>query len=291
MFDPFAAPPPTKWNFLSLGAGVQSSALALMAAHGEIQPTPDAAIFADTQAEPKAVYEWFDKLREIIKNAPCPYPVYEVTAGDLGAEAVTIKTKEDGTKYTPTAVPAFVKKPDGEKGMIPNRQCTERYKIKPIQKEQKRLADIKRGEKECVVTSWIGISWDEQQRMRISRDRWCQNRYPLIERRLTRDACRRYVENSGLGTPPRSACVFCPFRNDAEWRVMKEYDPESFAAAAQFDEAYRNAKRESDNFEDPVFIHPQLIPLSQIDFSNDFDRGQLPLWQDFNNECEGMCGV
>ena len=72
---------------------------------------------------------------------------------------------------------------------------------------------------------------------------------------------------------------------------MKEYDPESFAAAAQFDEAYRNAKRESDNFEDPVFIHPQLIPLSQIDFSNDFDRGQLPLWQDFNNECEGMCGV
>ena len=33
---------------LSLGAGVQSTTLALMAAHGEIGPMPDCAIFADT---------------------------------------------------------------------------------------------------------------------------------------------------------------------------------------------------------------------------------------------------
>ena len=45
-------------NVLSLGAGVQSSTLALMAAHGEIEPMPDCAIFADTGDEPKAVYEW-----------------------------------------------------------------------------------------------------------------------------------------------------------------------------------------------------------------------------------------
>ncbi|WP_171177628.1 hypothetical protein [Ruegeria sp. HKCCD8929] len=32
----------------SLGAGVQSTTLSLMAAHGEIGPMPDAAIFADT---------------------------------------------------------------------------------------------------------------------------------------------------------------------------------------------------------------------------------------------------
>ena len=39
---------------LSLGAGVQSTTLALMAAHGEIGPMPDAAIFADTGWEPQA---------------------------------------------------------------------------------------------------------------------------------------------------------------------------------------------------------------------------------------------
>jgi hypothetical protein len=38
---------------LSLGAGVQSSTMALMAAKGEIIPMPDCAIFADTGAEPK----------------------------------------------------------------------------------------------------------------------------------------------------------------------------------------------------------------------------------------------
>ena len=41
---------------LSLGAGVQSSTLALMASRGEIGPMPDCAIFADTGAEPAKVY-------------------------------------------------------------------------------------------------------------------------------------------------------------------------------------------------------------------------------------------
>ena len=41
-------------NIISLGAGVQSSTMALMATYGEITPMPDAAIFADTQWEPKA---------------------------------------------------------------------------------------------------------------------------------------------------------------------------------------------------------------------------------------------
>ena len=42
---------------ISLGAGVQSSVMALMAAHGEITPMPDCAIFADTQAEPTRVLD------------------------------------------------------------------------------------------------------------------------------------------------------------------------------------------------------------------------------------------
>jgi hypothetical protein len=49
-------------HILSLGAGVQSSTLALMAALGEVSPMPQAAIFADTQAEPRSVYEWLSWL-------------------------------------------------------------------------------------------------------------------------------------------------------------------------------------------------------------------------------------
>ena len=42
-------------RFLSLGAGVQSSTLALMIANGELEPV-DSAIFADTGWEPRKVY-------------------------------------------------------------------------------------------------------------------------------------------------------------------------------------------------------------------------------------------
>ena len=65
-------------NYISLGAGVQSSAMALMAAHGEITPMPEAAIFADTQHEPEEVYAWLDWLKEQL-----PFPVHEVSKGDL----------------------------------------------------------------------------------------------------------------------------------------------------------------------------------------------------------------
>lgn len=50
---PASAPAqPRTVRVLSLGAGVQSSTLLLMAVHGEIQI--DRAIFADTQSEPAA---------------------------------------------------------------------------------------------------------------------------------------------------------------------------------------------------------------------------------------------
>lgn len=45
------------FRVISLGAGVQSTTMALMAAHGEIGPMPDCAIFADTQDEPPEVYD------------------------------------------------------------------------------------------------------------------------------------------------------------------------------------------------------------------------------------------
>ena len=74
----FEAPPETKWNVLNLGAGVQSSCLALMAAKGEITPMPDFAVFADTQAEPKQVEDWLEYLQCLL-----PFPVYVVTNGSL----------------------------------------------------------------------------------------------------------------------------------------------------------------------------------------------------------------
>ena len=74
---------------LSLGAGVQSSAMALMAAHGEIEPMPDCAIFADTGSEPQHVYDQLDLV-----EANVPFPVYRVMEKD-GLEKSIYRAFED----------------------------------------------------------------------------------------------------------------------------------------------------------------------------------------------------
>lgn len=49
---------------LSLGAGVQSTALFLLGCDGELVPKLDAAVFADTQWEPRHVMQHLDNLRQ-----------------------------------------------------------------------------------------------------------------------------------------------------------------------------------------------------------------------------------
>ena len=67
-----------KMNIISLGAGVQSSVMALMSAKGQITPMPDCAIFADTQWEPEAVYEHLDWL-----ESQLPFPVFNESECDV----------------------------------------------------------------------------------------------------------------------------------------------------------------------------------------------------------------
>lgn len=62
---------------LSLGAGVQSSCLLLMAHHGEIE-RPGCVIFADTQAETQATYEYLNWLESVVT-----IPIHRKTKGNL----------------------------------------------------------------------------------------------------------------------------------------------------------------------------------------------------------------
>jgi hypothetical protein len=287
--NPFEAPPTTDFTFLSLGAGVQSSTIALMAAHGEITPMPDAAIFADTQAEPASVYKWLDWLEPKL-----PFPVHRVTRGDMTAESLIIKQRKDGTGcWSKNLVPAFIENADGSRGLM-GRQCTFNYKVEQLEKASRRLAGIKRGQKQITATQWIGISWDEIQRIKPARMSWVQHRWPLIELRMGRRDCLKWMERHGYPKPPRSACVYCPFHSDGEWRKLRDEEPEEFARAVQFEKDLQATKAKTDRRRGVPFLHPSCVPLDQVDLSTDIERGQLALWldeQSFGNECEGMCGV
>ena len=269
-------------HVLSLGAGVQSSTMALMAAHGEITPMPKFAVFADTQAEPASVYRWLDWL-----EGQLPFPVHRVSAGDLRASALKKKVTSDGRVFSTTAVPVFTLNEDLSEGKIPQRACTRNFKIRPIHKCIRRELKIKRGA-HSAVTQWLGISLDEVQRMKPSREKWSVHRWPLIELRMTRHNCLEWMRANGYPEPPRSACTFCPFHSDQEWRRLQTQEPHEFNSAIEFEQRLQKVKAESDDFKSKPFLNSRRIPLDQIDFRSDVERGQKMLWDD---ECEGMCGV
>jgi len=321
--------------YLSLGAGVQSSTLALMAAAGEVTPMPDGAIFADTQAEPASVYRWLDYLESVL-----PFPVHRVTAGSLTESALKPRTSKKGIIYFKTAIPFFTIDSKGKRGRIGQRTCTRDYKIQPIirhvrglvgweamrgwrakhraslrewlafRENQKAIARAEREKKrppeevpfphlawaamqsDALTEQWIGISTDEWTRAKPSRDPWIRTRHPLIERRMTRAACLEWMRSRGFPEPPRSACWFCPFRGNNEWRWLRDNEPENFARAVEFDRQARELRQSgvaSNQSKSMVYLHRDCVPLGDVDLRTGPQKGQLEFaWQ---GECEGMCGV
>lgn len=260
-------------HIISLGAGVQSSTMALMAAAGEIGPMPEAAIFADTQAEPASVYKWLDWLEKQL-----PFPVYRVTKGSLRENALTVKTSKFGNRYTNGGIPAFVVNNNGKVGML-QRQCTQNFKIRAIAKEIRRLRTDKR-----LVVQWIGISTDEAQRMKPAHVKYIENRWPLIEKNFSRNDCIAWMQSKDFPEPPRSSCVFCPYHNNDEWQRLKMDEPAAFADAVQFEIEYQAALAET-TMKGTPFLHKSCRPLSEIDFTPADEVSA------FGNECEGVCGV
>jgi hypothetical protein len=274
---------------ISLGAGVQSSTMFLMACNGEL-PKPDAAIFADTQWEPKGVYRWLDRLVDY--GAEVGIPIIRATAGNLRSDALTfMKGGPDGKHRQGVngrwaSLPLYVLNPDGSTGII-NRQCTKEYKIEVVEAEIRKMAGLKPRQraKGVIVEQWIGISVDEASRMRDSRRKWSRLHYPLIydfDTPMSRGDCKIWLTSNGYPIPPKSACIGCPFHSDAEWRLIKA-DPVMWSDAVDFDEQIRDCG----GMRGKVFLHRSCRPLREIDFLSAEERGQL----NWINECEGMCGV
>src|SRR5262249_27028991 len=79
---------PPMIRVLSLGAGVQSTTVLLMSCKG-VLPKLDAAVFADTQWEPQAVYKHLAWLEVEAKGYGIP--ILRGTRGDLRADALEFR--------------------------------------------------------------------------------------------------------------------------------------------------------------------------------------------------------
>jgi hypothetical protein len=251
--------------------------MALMAAHSEIGPMPDCAIFADTQAEPAEVYDHLDWLRS--ENV-LPFPVHIVSRGSLEEQTVNSVAGE-----APNYVPWYTRVADKD-GML-WRSCTDKFKLTPLREKMRELVGLTPGARcaEPLVEVWIGISTDEAARMKPSQNKWSIHRWPLIEARMSRQDCLRWMERNDYPRPPKSACWFCPYTSDTRWRELRDNQPEEWTKAINLDRQIRSGVKGSTGHQ---YMHRSFVPLEEADLSTAEDRGQLNM---FNNECEGMCGV
>jgi 3'-phosphoadenosine 5'-phosphosulfate sulfotransferase (PAPS reductase)/FAD synthetase len=94
-------------RLLSLGAGVQSTTVLLLACEGEIPPF-DVALFADTGWEPRAVYANLERLSAHAQRHGIP--VHQVSAGNIRADALD-------PKYRFVSMPLHTLNPDGSRGL------------------------------------------------------------------------------------------------------------------------------------------------------------------------------
>jgi hypothetical protein len=257
---------------LSLGAGVQSSTLLLMACRGEIEK-PHLAIFADTGWEPKAVYQWLDFLKE--EAAKAGIPILTVQKSNLRQDILNHNRKF-------VDIPLYIIDEQGKRSML-KRQCTSKYKVRPV-RVAARKAMKEHGFKK--IELWMGISTDEITRAKPSGLKYITNRFPLIERGISRAACLEWLAARGFPQAPKSSCIGCPYHDNAYWLQLKN-NPEEFADAVEVDRAIRRMS----NREGMAFLHRNTIPLEEIQPETTPYQLVAPLFEDLANECEGMCGV
>lgn len=270
---------PDKYDLkvLSLGAGVQSSTVLFKILDGQVDK-PDVAIFADTQNEPKEVYEYLKYLQKQVKDY---MPIHIVSKSNIYDDALS--EPEYGTNKGFLTMPVFGVDETGKK-TLGRRQCTNDYKIQPIHKEIRKILGVK-SLKNKNVLMYMGISTDEIQRVAKPRQQWQVNYYPLIELDMNRHDCKHYMHEKKIRQAPRSACIICPYRSNDEWQDLKENYPNEFNQAVKFDDAIRNVAKDK---KIKNYLHNSLIPLKEINFKTIPKPYQGSL---FDDECQGMCGI
>ena len=290
-------------NVLSFGAGAQSTAVLLMSCLGEL-PKLDCAIFADTGWEPKAVYRQFEWAKGVAERHGIP--VQKVSNGNIRSDMMRAylrkedHSNKDGGRWA--NMPFFTKDKRTGKVGLTRRQCTNEYKITPIEKFIKtELLGLKprgRWPIDVAVRHWFGISADETGRISqpaytktVKRPglfgeveekvsvpiRWKANVYPLIgvelrgtwerlrinEHWMDREACVQWTADHGFPAAPKSACIGCPFHGEDMWQAMKESEPEDWEDACQFDDAIRDRG----GMRGQLFLHRSCTPLRDVDFT------------------------
>ena len=232
-------------KILSCGAGMQSTALALMSCenkHAQIRrnnvpyplvPVYDAIIFCDLGLEPDWVLKQVDFIWCACRKAGIPFYIiqsnlYEDYMQKFGRNNVS-------------SIPFWSVDENGKKAKM-RRHCTMDYKTNLIEKflrhELLGYRKYQRLKPEDVLAHEMHIGFSYEERRRISDTVYSKlfiKKYPLVEMKWERKDSYRYIlETWGLDTKA-SACCFCPFHRNYFFQYIKRHAPEDYQKTVAFD--------------------------------------------------------
>ena len=276
------------YNCINYGGGTQSTALIIAALEGLVTPRPDFGLFSNTGGEPDFIIAYVEMFTKWVKER-YDFDIFTVSNGNIldNLNNGYRISKKTGKKYVSATPPFFVSQPNGD--LIPiRRACTSEYKIIPLERFIKKYYNIKNKNKvEHPITQWIGISYDERQREKISMEKWRTFRYPLIELKWNRIQSINYVLSFGLPQPMRSSCFFCPFHSFDYWKKLKNFHLEIFDNAVRLEKHIQSELAGRGYFNGTPYLNQWGVPLDSIDFNSQ----QSIVFDDLADECYGMCGT
>lgn len=266
---------------LSYGGGTQSTALLLLLLTGlKDYPRPEFAVWADTGAEPLFINEYVKYFSGWVKEN-FDFDIFRIQhkTGLLNHLTNKPSQSKSGNFRISSVPPLYTLDLVTDKIGMLQRQCTSDFKTNPINK----FITGKLG-RNVPYTMYIGLSFDEIQRMKISNLKKRTNSYPLIEMKIRRQDSIRLVIESGLKPPQRSSCFFCPYHSNTYWKWLKKFHPSEFFKACRLEITLQKHSLTNN----PVFLHKSCVPLSSVDFS---EPNQLDMFPELIDECGAECGI
>lgn len=307
-------------RFISYGGGVQSTALGVLAARGQIDfDTLVMANVGDDSEDPRTL--------AYVRDTFIPY------AKDHGLTVhVLDRVKRDGTvetlwgrlmKEESRSLPIPVRMDNGAPG---TRACTADFKIKVTGKWAKQQGahggrscdkhvvpavcarhqrdQAKRpcrlhpadGCADCapanLATVGIGISRDEMMRANSRRHEPHERIvYPLIGMgeetglSLSRQDCMNLIHDEGLPVPPKSSCFFCPFHRPQALVELRRERPDLFDRSVQLERTLN--ERRARLGKDPVWLTRFARPLDEAIAE---PENLLPMFDEVDGQCDsGRC--
>jgi len=166
----------------------------------------DVAVFADTGAELPETYAYLDVATRYLN--------------EHGIELKTVRSR-NGTLYDTCK----------RRSVIPSkiwRWSTRDYKITPIHRYYRSLGTH--------ITEYLGIAYDEVERIKPSRESYVTSEFPLVDMKMTREDCIEVIRSAHLPIPVKSGCFICPFQDIPRWQALYVRHKDLYRQAMRLEE-------------------------------------------------------